>query len=182
MSEYTYDIRVRGEIAEYVGSRGAVTDNTSYMIHFDLQDDSWDRRMPKYLVCNTKRGALPRVAFTGNDVAMPRLYKADGLFLQVGIVQGDQHTTTAAIVPIIPSCLIDGTAPELPSGTVVDSSITETSTNPVTSAAIYAALAGKQDALTAGDGIVIEGSVISATAVDPTDISLAEIANIIDSE
>ena len=45
----------------------------------------------------------------------------------------------------------------------VDSTLSSTSTNPVQNKVVYTALAGKQDKLTAGTGISINGNTISCT-------------------
>jgi len=45
----------------------------------------------------------------------------------------------------------------------IDSTLSSTSTNPVQNKAVYTALAGKQDKLTAGTGISISGNTISCT-------------------
>lgn len=45
----------------------------------------------------------------------------------------------------------------------IDSTLSSTSTNPIQNKAVYNALAGKQDKLTAGTGISISGNTISCT-------------------
>jgi len=45
----------------------------------------------------------------------------------------------------------------------IDSTLSGSSTNPVQNKAVYTALAGKQDKLTAGTGISISGNTISCT-------------------
>ena len=45
----------------------------------------------------------------------------------------------------------------------IDSTLSSTSTNPVQNKVVYTALAGKQDKLTAGTGISINGNTISCT-------------------
>ena len=45
----------------------------------------------------------------------------------------------------------------------IDSTLSSTSTNPIQNKAVYTALAGKQDKLTAGTGISISGNTISCT-------------------
>lgn len=51
-----------------------------------------------------------------------------------------------------------------------DTTPTQNSTNPVTSGGVYSALQGKQDTLTAGEGISIDDGVISATGTEIPDI------------
>ena len=58
------------------------------------------------------------------------------------------------------SCTVSGGS----GGTVtVDSTLSPTSTNPVQNKVIYSALQGKQNTLTAGTGIAINGNTISCT-------------------
>lgn len=51
-----------------------------------------------------------------------------------------------------------------------DTTPTQNSTNPVTSGGVYSALQGKQNTLTAGEGISIDDGVISATGTEIPDI------------
>ena len=80
-------------------------------------------------------------------------------------LQGKQNTLTAgkgiSINGNTISCTVSGGSG---GGSVtVDSTISSTSTNPVQNKVIYSALAGKQDKLTAGTGISINGDTISCT-------------------
>lgn len=86
--------------------RGAaiICDNNDQIIEFSLDPQSgFDRESPINAIFVTARGALPPVAFSGEQVTAPSFSHSDGIFAFVGLSQGNIKTTTPASIMLIRS-------------------------------------------------------------------------------
>lgn len=86
--------------------RGAaiICDNNDQIIEFSLDPQSgFDRESPINAIFVTARGALPPIAFAGEQVTAPSFSHSDGIFAFVGLSQGSIKTTTPASIMLIRS-------------------------------------------------------------------------------
>lgn len=97
----TINVTVRDKIASAVGDIVYICGNSDYVINFDFDAewDDYDVKTARFV----HDGSYIDVVFTGNQCAMPVIYKAYGIY--VGVYAGDLRTTTPAHIPSAASIL-----------------------------------------------------------------------------
>lgn len=116
MSEIS--IIVKNKIA-YPASAEAfiVRDNSDYVINFSFGSE-WDAYGAKTARFALQGGGYIDVPFTGSSVAVPVI--STGRRVDVGVFAGNLHTTTSAILPLVPSIRSSGGVPVEPESSVYD--------------------------------------------------------------
>lgn len=159
-------------------SAGIICDNSDVRISFEIAPDSgFNTSEPIFAIFVTDRGALPSVSFTGDAVIAPVFGEEDGAFVRVGLSQGDIKTSSPAIIHLLGSArsVAHGASAD-PHADEYDRVISEISEED--KFLLERAVDGYRGAAT----ITALLALVNEGAVDPADISLEEIANIIDSD
>lgn len=112
----TINIKIKNKIARLDGPAIIVCGNSDYIIKFNF-DAEWADYQTK-----TARFSLGAeyidVIFDGNEVSIPVLKNTAAV--SVGVYAGDIHTTTAAVIPCLPSVTSADGVPADPPESVYD--------------------------------------------------------------
>lgn len=114
----TIDISIKDKIAMQTGGAPfIVRDNSDYVINFTF-DAEWAEETAKTARFALQGGGYIDVPFTGSSVAVPVI--STGRIVNVGVFAGNLHTTTSAILSLVPSIRSKGGAPVPPEDAVYD--------------------------------------------------------------